>query len=130
MPGVLMLEAMVQASAWLVRATQEFSHSMVVLEEAKNVSYKSFVSPGRSLEVTSEAVRIDSDSSEFKAVGLSPEGDEIVKARLRLRHYNLVDQNSLLAETDERLVADLRRKFELLGGPSALKMAAALTNNS
>ncbi len=129
MPGVLMLEAMVQASAWLVRATQEFAHSMVVLEEAKNVSYKSFVSPGRSLVVTCEAVRIDAEASEFKTAGTSPDGDEIVKARLKLRHYNLADRNPLLAETDERLVADLRRKYELLGGPSALKMAAALTNN-
>ncbi|HWL94378.1 MAG TPA: beta-hydroxyacyl-ACP dehydratase [Phycisphaerae bacterium] len=128
MPGVLMLEAMVQASAWLVRATQDFSRSMVVLEEAKNVNYKSFVSPGRSLKVTCEAIRIEDDSSEFKTVGRSPEGDEIVKARLKLRHYNLADRNPLLADTDERLVEDLKRKFDLLGGPSALKMAAALTN--
>lgn len=129
MPGVLMLEAMVQASAWLVRVTQDFGNSMVVLEEAKNVNYKSFVSPGRSLEVVSEAVRIDDNSSEFKALGRSPEGDEIVKARLKLRHYNLADSNALLAESDDRLVEDLRGKFSLLGGPSAIKMAAALTNN-
>lgn len=126
MPGVLMLEAMVQASAWLVRATQDFSRSMVVLEEAKNVNYKSFVSPGRSLEVVCEAVRIDDDSSDFKALGRSPEGDEIVKARLKLRHYNLADLNSMWAETDERLIDDLRGKFKLLGGPSALKLSGAM----
>lgn len=129
MPGVLMLEAMVQASAWLVRATQDFRRSMVVLDEAKNVNYKSFVSPGRSLEVVSEAIRIDDESSEFKAVGRSPEGEEIVKARLKLRHYSLADRNPLLAETDDRLISDLRLKFDLLGGPSAMKMAAVLTNN-
>lgn len=129
MPGVLMLEAMVQASAWLVRATQDFRHSMVVLEEAKNVNYKSFVSPGRSLEVTCEAIRIDDESSEFKTLGRSPEGDEIVKARLKLRHYNLADRDARLAESDERLIDDLRIKFNLLGGPSAMKLTAALANN-
>ena len=67
MPGVLMLESMVQSAAWLVRATQDFSHSMVVLEEAKNVNYKSFVSPGRTLKVTVESIRIEERTSEFKA---------------------------------------------------------------
>ena len=31
MPGVLMLEAMTQAGAWLVRPSEDFAHSMVVL---------------------------------------------------------------------------------------------------
>ncbi|MGD9644825.1 MAG: beta-hydroxyacyl-ACP dehydratase, partial [Pirellulales bacterium] len=35
MPGVLMLEAMTQAGAWLVRASEDFRHSMVVLREAR-----------------------------------------------------------------------------------------------
>jgi 3-hydroxyacyl-[acyl-carrier-protein] dehydratase len=119
MPGVLMLEAMVQASAWLVRATQDFSHSMIVLEEAKNITYKSFVAPGRTLEVTSEAVEIGESSSEFKAFGVSGE-TEMVKARLRLRHYNLAERDGQWSETDERLIADARRKFELLHGPAAV----------
>ncbi|MCG8406035.1 MAG: beta-hydroxyacyl-ACP dehydratase [Phycisphaerales bacterium] len=129
MPGVLMLEAMVQSAAWLVRASQDFSHSMIVLEEAKNINYKSFVSPGRSLEVTSEAIRIEEATSEFKAFGRSDD-EEIVKARLRLRHYNLADANPELADTDEKVTSDLRKKFELLGGPSALKMATAMTSSS
>src|SRR5438093_1160855 len=69
MPGVLMLEAMVQSAAWLVRATQDFAHSMVVLEEAKNINYKSFVSPGRTLEVSVEAISIAERNSEFQAAG-------------------------------------------------------------
>jgi len=37
MPGVLMLEALTQASAWLIRVSEDFSHSIVVLKEARNV---------------------------------------------------------------------------------------------
>lgn len=128
MPGVLMLESMVQSAAWLVRATQDFKHSIVVLEEAKNISYKSFVSPGGSLEVTAEAIRIEDHTSEFKTYGHRGE-DEIVKARLKLRHYNLSDTDSRSADTDAKVIADLRMNFSLLGGPSALEMASALTNN-
>jgi 3-hydroxyacyl-[acyl-carrier-protein] dehydratase len=127
MPGVLMLEAMVQSAAWLVRVAQGFTHSVIVLEEAKNISYKSFVPPGRTLEVTAEAVALGERSSEFKAFGRCEE-EEIVKARLRLRHYNLAETDSGLADIDRRLVSDLRRKFELLGGPSALKAAVLASN--
>ena len=34
MPGVFMLEAMTQASAWLIRASENFANSMVVLRES------------------------------------------------------------------------------------------------
>ncbi len=128
MPGVLMLEAMVQSAAWLVRATQDFAHSMVVLEEAKNINYKSFVSPGKTLEVTVEAVEIGEHQSDFKAAGRSGD-EEMVKARLRLRHYNLSDANASMADIDEKLIEGAKRTFELLGGPAAIKMAPALAHN-
>lgn len=124
MPGVLMLEAMVQTSAWLVRAKQGFSKSMIVLAEAKNVNYKSFVAPGGTLEVTSEAMRIDDSESEFKAVGRGADGGEIVKARLKLRHYNLTDMDASLADTDEKLVLVMKQRFGLMGGPAAVQVAA------
>src|SRR5687768_8389744 len=43
MPGVLMLEAMFQASAWLVRATDEFEHPFMLLQEARSIKYASFL---------------------------------------------------------------------------------------
>jgi 3-hydroxyacyl-[acyl-carrier-protein] dehydratase len=124
MPGVLMLEAMVQTAAWLVRVKNEFSHSTIVLAEARNVNYKSFVAPGGSLEVTADAVRIDGGESEFKTVGRGTDGGEIVKARLRLRHYNLTEMDASLASVDERIITEMKQRFELLGGPSAICMTA------
>ena len=55
MPGVLMLEAMYQTAAWLVRKTDDFSHSMVLLKEARTVKYAGFVRPGQMLRVTEPA---------------------------------------------------------------------------
>ena len=100
---------------------------MVVLEEAKNINYKSFVSPGRTLEVTAESIEIAEGFSEFKTSGRSGD-EEMCKARLRLRHYNLADGNPDLADLDERLTADARRVFDLLGGPAALKAQTELVN--
>src|SRR5687767_1758307 len=54
MPGVLMLEAMTQCAAWLVRASEDFAHSIVTLAEARAVKYADFVRPGEVLAVTAE----------------------------------------------------------------------------
>src|SRR6476661_10238011 len=56
MPGVLMLEALTQAGAWLVRDMEEFAHSVVVLKQAKTIKYGSFVEPGRQLQVRVDLV--------------------------------------------------------------------------
>src|SRR5438128_6942392 len=54
MPGVLMLETLVEAGAWLLRITEDYRHSVIVLREAKNVKYGNFMQPGKSLAVTVE----------------------------------------------------------------------------
>lgn len=125
LPGVLMVEAMVQSAAWLVRVTEDFAHSMIVLRVAKNVSYGSFLAPGGQLEYEIEPVRIESASSEFKAVGRQA-GRQTVKARFELAHYNVADRRGGSSERDARaidseLIEHLRRQFVLLGGPSALQ---------
>ncbi len=113
MPGVLMVEALVQASAWLVRATEEFAHSLIVLGEARNVTYKSFVSPGRILELEVKARRIEAESSEFDGLGHCGD-EEMVKARWTLRHRNLADRDAAMAEIDRAIVDHLRGQYRLL----------------
>src|SRR5438874_13663615 len=54
MPGVLMLQALVEAGAWLLRLSEDYKHSVIVLREAKNVKYGTFMQPGRSLIITVE----------------------------------------------------------------------------
>lgn len=110
LPGVLMLEALVQASAWLVRTTLDFRPSLVVLKEAKNVTYKSFLAPGQQLTLESVAREIAEDQSEFQASG-TVAGKEIVRGRLRLRHLSLGHQAGE-SEIDERL---RRQQRDLLG---------------
>jgi hypothetical protein len=47
LPGVMMLEAITQAAAWLLHRRSDFAKSMAVLKEARNVKYGTFVAPGR-----------------------------------------------------------------------------------
>lgn len=127
LPGVLMLEALVQSAAWLVRVKQDFTRSVVVLAAAKNVRYSSFVQPGRIFRAEVDAVSIDGDGAKFKARGLVCDGGETVQAvtaRLELRSYNLADNAGRRADADADIVAEMRRRFDLIGGPAALAAAA------
>jgi 3-hydroxyacyl-[acyl-carrier-protein] dehydratase len=112
-PGVLMLEAMVQASAWLVRDALDFAPALVLLKEARNITYKSFVAPGEVLTIESVCKELSDGHSEFAAAGRVGER-EIVKARLVLRHLNLADSDRGLAEIDAKLREHARRLFGLM----------------
>ena len=113
MPGVLMLEAMYQASAWLLRATDDFANSMVLLKEAKNVKYSGFVKPGETLEVESELQQRSDSESWFKAVGRR-DGEIVVRAKLGLESFNLDSEVEGNAAVNQRLIVELKKEFEIL----------------
>ncbi len=113
MPGVLMLEAMTQCGAWLIRASEDFAHSMVVLCEAAAVKYADFVIPGQSLTVSAEIISQTAEETKLKARG-AVNGSQNVSARLTLKRYNLATENPRHAPLDEKLRRDLRLQFRLL----------------
>src|SRR5438270_1784851 len=69
MPGVLMLQALVEAGAWLLRATDDFRHSVIVLREARGVKYGSFMEPGRRMTITVELAEQDAGSATVRGKG-------------------------------------------------------------
>jgi len=88
MPGVLMLEGLVQAASWLVQVTTDFRYGRILLREARAVKYGRFVTPGATLRIEVDALRIEEDESRFRGVGLV-DGDQAVSARLLLEHRPL-----------------------------------------
>src|SRR5262245_64313885 len=88
MPGVLMLEAMFQASAWLIRQTEGFAHSTVLLKEARNIKYADFVTPGKELVVSAEVLKQDQTLTTLKAQG-TIDGNVAVTGRLVLEPFDL-----------------------------------------
>ena len=114
LPGVMMLEALVQTAATLVRVTNNFEQSMVILHEAKNVKYKSFVKPGNLLTLKIEAKSIYNDSSTFKASAFVDERP-MIEARLKLKHYNLADKDSTLAKNDIQIIDAMKNNARLVG---------------
>lgn len=113
MPGVLMLEAMTEAGAWIVRSGEDFAHSIVTLKSARNVKYGNFVEPGQSLIVEATLTGQDERECKIKAEG-HIDGARAVSARLVLERYNLADEKPERAEADAVVVQKLRQDFAQL----------------
>ena len=113
LPGVLLLEGLIESASWLVREAENFAHSMILLEQARNVKYRSFLVPGDLIEYTVEANTIEENVSSFTGFGLS-QGERIVEARFGLRHFNLASQNPAMAAVDAAVVENMKRQWKLL----------------
>ena len=120
MPGVLMLESLVQTGAWLLRVVQDFSRSVIVLSAARNIRYASFVAPGHSLRTELELLGCEGDLAKFKGAGYLDDGSLAVQGRLELKCFNVADVFPAAKGADERIIAELKRQFGLAGGPEAL----------
>src|SRR5262249_25410290 len=87
MPGVLMLQTLVEAGAWLLRLPDDFRHSLVVLREARNVKYGTFMEPGRQMQIAVELVERSGPLATLKGKG-EVEGQSTVSAKLTLMCSN------------------------------------------
>lgn len=125
MPGVLMLESMVQGAQWLIRVSTDFAKSMVLLREVRNVKYGRFISPGDTLRIVVEKIKAFEDTITFRATG-EVDGQPVVSARIIMECFNLKDRDPALAANDELVKENLRRHLVMIASPKVLQ-AAGLT---
>jgi len=114
LPGVLLLQGLVESATWLVRETRRFEHSMVLLEQTRNVRYKSFLAPGMQITYSVKTKTMEENLSSFQGVGLANDQTPIVEARFGLRHFNLADRNSAMATVDAQVIESLKKRWALL----------------
>lgn len=120
LPGVLMLEALVEAGAWLVRDAQDFASGVILLREAKNVTYKSFVKPGNLLHLEVTCRRLARDESDFTGVGQCDQV-EVVKAKFGLRHFSAGPRGGIPDSVADRMAAQARAEFKRLREQSLIR---------
>lgn len=113
MPGVLMLQTLVEAGAWLLRISEDYAHSVIVLREAKNIKYGNFMEPGKQMLITVELVEKTADLAVFKGKG-EMEGQSTVSARITLARYNLRDKDNSFKDTDEKMIAHYKELHRYL----------------
>jgi 3-hydroxyacyl-[acyl-carrier-protein] dehydratase len=128
MPGVLMLESLVQASAWLMRITEDFRYSTLLLKEARALKFNNFMKPGMTLNVTSTVHKRSEREYVFKAEGIPRFGSELttgipsaVSARITLEQRNLAEANPEMAKADERQIAEYKALWPQVWSPNGIK---------
>ena len=126
LPGVMMLEAITQAAAWLLHHRSGFAKSMAVLKEARNVKYGQFVAPGNFLRVDVEWMKeTPAGGGSFKATG-SVGNDQALQARVELAYFNLGEKQPELAELDARLSQHNRSRWAVLNQGSTTQGPVAV----
>ncbi len=113
MPGVFMIEAMTQAAAWLIRVSEDFRHSLILLKEANNVKYGKFVEPGQTLRIDVTIQAWDGSVVTVKASG-SVEDRTAVQGRLTLECSNLAGVVADGEELDEIIIARQRELLQIV----------------
>jgi len=116
MPGVLMIESLVQTGAWLMRYTENFAYSTVLLKEARAVKFSNFVKPGQTLVTECKVHKRDECEYVLKASG-KVDGRPTATARLTLRQFNLSDYATDMAGGDRKNVEHLREIFDQIWSP-------------
>lgn len=116
LPGVLMLEALAEAAAWLLRIRDDFRHSIIVLRDARNVKYGTFMPPGRRMILTAELLEEAEDRVTFKGKG-QVDDNLTVSAKFTLGRYNLRERNPAFQAVDDRIVEHLRGLYLVLARP-------------
>lgn len=118
MPGVLMLQACVEAASWLWRATSDFAHPVIVLRSVQSVKYGTFMQPGRRMDVSVELTRADAaaGTATFKSKGCNDTGEQTVAAQFTLHGYGLADRGPAGVAAAETLLANLKAHWALLTG--------------
>jgi 3-hydroxyacyl-[acyl-carrier-protein] dehydratase len=111
LPGVMMVEALVQSCAWLSRVTDDFRFSTILLKQARAVRFNSFLQPGQTLEMTATLRKSDAATADFIASG-TVNGESAVNARLTLSKCNLADRGPQLAENDRRMLEAMQELYQ------------------
>lgn len=113
MPGVLMLEAMFQASMWLVRATDDFKFAKVVLRQSKSLKFQGFVQPGDTLVVNCEIKSVTDSITNLKVSG-QVNGKTATSGRILIDSFDMADREGVDSAIDDFMKHRFRLTFRRL----------------
>lgn len=130
MPGVLMLECMVQAATWLLRVSTGFTNSIIWLKEAKNIRYAGLVRPGETLVVEATLDVPQTRESQIRecwfrgTAARTNDPTVVVNARLKLCQSNLAENDAEMHLMDEQLKNRWKQQFRELWQPAHASVSA------
>lgn len=125
MPGVFLLEAMVQSAGWLMRVKTDFSPPLALLTEARNVRYIRFLEPGEKMVIEVELSKQEDNAFSFRGRDLV-DGEVIASARFTLCAKSSGDVHPSGDEAlDQKIIEKTKARFALLRGQEILQKTSS-----
>jgi 3-hydroxyacyl-[acyl-carrier-protein] dehydratase len=90
MPGVLMIQAALEAAGWWLKSKLEFKVSGITLRELRNVRFSSFLRPGATLILEVENLSLRDGEAEFQGKGSSEE-TVVLSLKFKINYAQLED---------------------------------------
>ena len=118
LPGVLALEAMFQACDWLARKTDDFTHSVVLLHEVRNLKFAGFVHPGQTYTISATLRKHDDQQDHFSAQ-VTVDSQLVASSRLVLNRFDLAECYPAQSALDSYLYLQKLSQFRALDPHSA-----------
>ncbi len=130
-PGVLMLEYLIDTAGWHIREREAFARSQVFLTAVSHVKFSRIVRPPVKLElhcrISGAALAARDASTEYEYQGrVLVEGRPVVTARFRLKSQSLAQAEPRFAHLEEKISDKSQNEFRDLvragaqGGPVSL----------
>jgi 3-hydroxyacyl-[acyl-carrier-protein] dehydratase len=113
LPGVFILQGLIEAASWLAYDALDFAPRVILLREAKNVTYKSFVKPGNLLRLEVACKRMSAECSDFEGVGFCGQS-EMVRARFQLEHYDAGREPRIAPAVTPARMAERKTRFQMI----------------
>ena len=117
LPGVLTLESMFQACDWLLRKTDDFCRTVILLREIRSLKFAGFVRPKETFVVHAKIRKLDDPHASFSAQ-VTVDDRPVAAARLVLERFNLSDRYPARAASDAYLRGHKLTQYEVLQSDS------------
>jgi 3-hydroxyacyl-[acyl-carrier-protein] dehydratase len=113
LPGVLMLEGLVQTAAWFVRDAEDFKRSQVFMTHCSQVKYSKLVRPVA--ELTYDVTLLSQTGSDYEFRGRVTKADATVAvARFRMHSGTISEEAPAFSHLETGLVEKNRKSFQAL----------------
>ena len=111
MPGVLMLEVMIESARWWLKKRCDFHVHQFQTRHIKNAKFSNFLRPGEILKVSVKNTSLSSEKAAFSGTGYREE-KIVLSAKFEINYRQFVRGDGALEET-QALDAE-RAEFERL----------------
>ena len=111
MPGVLMIQSVIETAGWWVKYKTGFEAFNINLRGVRNVRFANFLRPGETLKIEVKNKFFDSKEAKFQGKGFSEE--KVVLSLQFSLNYSLICKSEGRTKSDE-YIKDQREQFDLL----------------